>query len=124
MKPAPSGNHLHLFQSLFRGREDIFAVRWEKGKRNGYMPAYSYDTYLYRIHKMKGGTFKNYKDKTYSRLTGQEIRKHLRGEQFIGIYPLLMDNTSWFIAADFDKEHWAEESRKLIAAISGLSVLF
>ena len=69
MKPAPSGNHLHLFQSLFRGREDVFAVRWEKGKRNGYMPAYSYAPYLYRIHKMKGGTFKNYKDKTYSTLT-------------------------------------------------------
>ncbi|MCO6488272.1 MAG: DEAD/DEAH box helicase [Phaeodactylibacter sp.] len=118
MNPTPPDNHLHLFQSLFRGREDVFAIRWEKGKRNGYMPAYSYDPYLYRIHKMKGGTFKNYKDKTYSRLTDQEIRKHLQGEQFIGIYPLLKDNSSWFIAADFDKERWAEESRKLIAACS------
>lgn len=118
MNPSPPDSHLQLFRSIFRGREDVFAVRWEKGKRNGYMPTYSYDPYLYRIHRMKGGTFKNYKDKTYSKLTDQEIRKHLRGEQFIGIYPLLVDNTSWFIAADFDKEHWAEESQKLIAACS------
>ncbi|MCB0614653.1 MAG: DEAD/DEAH box helicase, partial [Phaeodactylibacter sp.] len=118
MKPAPPDNHLHLFRSIFRGREDVFAIRWEKGNKSGYMPAYSYDPYLYRIHKMKGGTFKNYKDKTFSRLTDQEIRKHLQGEEFIGIYPLLKDNISWFIAADFDKEHWAEESRKLIAACS------
>lgn len=116
MKPTLPDDHIRIFRSVFRGREDVFAVRWEKGSKSGYMPAYSYDPYLYRIHRMKGGTFKNYKDKTYSKLTGQEIRKHLQGEQFIGIYPLLVDNTSWFIAADFDKEHWAEESRKLIAA--------
>ncbi len=99
MNPPPPDSHLRLFRSIFRGREDVFAIHWEKGNRNGYMPAYSYDPYLYRIHKMKGGTFKNYKDKTYSRLTDQEIRKHLQGEQFIGIYPLLKDNSSWFIAA-------------------------
>ncbi len=29
------------------------------------MPAYHYDPYRYRLHKMKGGTFKNYNDKTY-----------------------------------------------------------
>ena len=118
MKPTLPDDHIRIFRSVFRGREDVFAVRWEKGSKSGYMPAYTYDPYLYRIHKMKGGTFKNYKDKTYSKLTDQEIRKHLQGEQFIGIYPLLKDNTTWFIAADFDKEHWAGESRKLISACS------
>ncbi|MFY9463715.1 MAG: hypothetical protein WAP48_01435 [Sediminibacterium sp.] len=48
-------NKLHLFRSLFKGREDIFALRWEKGAKNGYMPAYFYDPYRYRAHKMKGG---------------------------------------------------------------------
>ncbi len=105
---------LNLFKSLFKGREDVFARRWEKGNKSGYMPAYYYDRYMYRLHKMKGGTFKNYKDKALLPLTDEQFQKHLHGEQFIGIYPLLPDNTSWFIAADFDKENWMEECRTLI----------
>jgi superfamily II DNA or RNA helicase len=102
---------IQLFKSAFKGREDVFAVRWENGKKSGYMPAYSYDPYLYRTHKMRGGTFQNYQDKTYLPLSDKEIEKHLRGEQLIGIYPLLPDNTSWFIATDFDDDNWLEECK-------------
>jgi len=73
------------------------------------MPAYEFDPYLYRIHKMKGGSFKSYDGKTYLALSDQQIFKHLNGEQLIGIYPLLKDNNSWFIAADFDKKNWKDE---------------
>ncbi|WP_231563345.1 hypothetical protein [Salegentibacter sp. Hel_I_6] len=107
-----------LISSLFKGRTDVFAIHWQKGKKSGYMPAYSYDPYMYRLHKMKGGSFKNYKDKTHQPLTGYQIEKHLNGKQLIGIYPLLKDNTSWFIAADFDKHNWIEECRKLIEICS------
>ena len=100
---------IQLFKSLFKGREDVFAVRWESGKKSGYMPAYSYDPYLYRAHKMRGGSFQNYQDKTYLPLSDKEIEKHLNGDQLIGIYPLLKDNTSWFIAADFDDKNWQKE---------------
>ena len=41
-------NQIKLFQSLFKGRDDVFAVRWEKSGRSGYMPAYHYDPYHYR----------------------------------------------------------------------------
>ncbi len=112
---------LSLFKSLFKGREDVFAIRWEKAAqsdggriKSGYMPAYQYDPYMYRLHKMKGGSFKNYKDKTYLPLTDQQLLKHFNGDKLIGIYPLLQENTSWFIAADFDKEKWAEECRKFL----------
>lgn len=105
-----------LFRSLFRGREDVYAIRWEKGEMSGYMPAYSFDPYMYRLHKMKGGTFKSYPDKTYLPLSDEQIAKHLKGEQLIGMYPLLKDNTSWFLAADFDKENWLEECKIFIKA--------
>ena len=111
-------NQIKLFKSVFKGREDVFAIRWEKGNKSGYMPAYFYDPYLYRAHKMKGGTFQNYNDKTYLKLTDGEIAKHLNGEQLIGVYPLLIDNTSWFLVADFDKENWIEECQKFISACS------
>jgi superfamily II DNA or RNA helicase len=109
-------NHIQLFKSVFKGREDVFAIRWEKGNKSGYMPAYHYDPYMYRAHKMKGGTFQNYNDKTYLKLTDQEIAKHLNGEQLIGIYPLLQDNTSNFIVADFDEANWIDDARKFLKA--------
>jgi len=40
-----------------------------------------------------------------------EIVKHLKGEQHIGIYTLLTDNTSWFLVADFDKETWINQRK-------------
>nr|NQU92569.1 restriction endonuclease subunit R [Bacteroidota bacterium] len=102
MDQSPIDN-LHLFKSLFRGREDIFAIRWEKNGKSGYFPAYDFDPYQFRLHKIKGGTIQTYPDKQLSALTNKQILKHLNGGHFIGIYPLLKDNTSWFIAADFDK---------------------
>lgn len=109
---------ISLIKSLFKGRTDVFAIHWQKGKKSGYMPAYSYDPYMYRLHKMKGGSFKNYKDKTHQPLTDNQIEKHLNGKQLIGIYPLLKDNTSWFIAADFDKQNWIEECLRLLEICS------
>jgi hypothetical protein len=107
-------NQIQLFKSVFKGREDVFAVRWEKETKSGYMPAYFYDLYMYRAHKIKGGTFQNYKDKIYLKLTDKEIAKYLNGEQLIGIYPLLSDNSSWFLVADFDKENWIAEAKSFI----------
>jgi superfamily II DNA or RNA helicase len=109
-------NNIQLFKSVFAGREDVFAVRWEKGNKSGYMPAYFYDPYRYRAHKMNGGTFQTYTDKEYLPFTEREIEKHLNGEQYIGIYPLLKDNTSWFIVADFDKVDWIDDCKKFINA--------
>jgi hypothetical protein len=31
-------NQIQLFKSVFKGREDVFAVRWEKENKSGYMP--------------------------------------------------------------------------------------
>ena len=109
-----SDSKLNLISSLFNSRKDVFAIHWQKGKKSGYMPACRFDPHRYKMHKMKGGTFQQYTDKTYLPLTDEEIKKHLRGEQLIGIYPLLKNNTSFFIAADFDGDKWIRESLKFI----------
>jgi len=111
-----SFNQIKLFHSLFKGREDVFAVRWEKSSKSGYMPVYNYDMYHYRAHKMNGGTFQNYPHKTYLPLTDNEVQKHLNGIQQIGVYPLLQDNTSWFLVADFDKQNWKVEAVNFLNA--------
>ena len=103
-------DNINTFRSLFKGREEVFAVRWEKGNKSGYMPAYFYDPYRLRAHKMNGGTFQNFTDKSYLKLTDEQFQKHLDGFHHIGVYPLLQDNTTWFLAADFDKANWQKEA--------------
>jgi len=38
----------------------------------------------------------------------------LTGKKAIGVYPLLLDETCWFLAADFDKKTWGEDSLAFI----------
>lgn len=105
--------NLVLFRSLFRGRDDVYAVRWEKDGRGGYMPAYRVDWDDYNQHKAKGGTFANYTKKEYLPISDSALNEHLLGKSTMGIYPLLSDNTSFFIAADFDEDNWQEAILRL-----------
>ncbi len=112
---------IQLFQSFFNGREDIFAIRWEKENKSGYMPAYDLDWEAFSTHKANGGTLKNFPNKNFTKLTEQRITNHLNGKEVIGLYPLLEDNNSWLIVADFDesissKKTWIEECRIFITA--------
>jgi hypothetical protein len=50
------------------------------------MPAYFYDLYRFRVHKMNGGTFQNFTEKSYLKLTDEQIQKHLVGIHHIGVY--------------------------------------
>lgn len=99
-------SEISLYTALFKGRTDVYALRWEKESKSGYMPAYDLNWNEYNAHKAKGGTFQNFKNKSYKPLTENYIEEHLNGKQTIGMYPLLQDNTSWFIAADFDEKNW------------------
>ena len=46
------------------------------------------------------------KTRKFRPLTDEVIRHHLTGDLTVGIYPLLLDETCWFLAADFDKKIW------------------
>jgi superfamily II DNA or RNA helicase len=116
-----SKESLNVFKSLFRGRQDVFAIRWESDDRSGYIPAYDLNWDEYAIHKTNGGTLKDFANKSYSPLTEQRLLNHLSGKEVIGLYPLLQDNSSWFIAADFDESQsgkisWQDEVKIFIDA--------
>jgi len=106
--------NIELYISLFRGRQDIYAKYWEKNGRSGYSPAYQFNWDEFLAFKAKGGTIKDFPNKRLLPLTQLTIEKHLFGQWSIGIYPLLEDNSSYFIAADFDRKNWKEESSALI----------
>src|SRR5450756_1491159 len=108
-----SAEDINFFKSLFNGRQDVYATHWEKNGKSGYMPAYKVDWSDYRKHTASGGTFKDYTKKEYQPFTNEVILRHFQGSETIGIYPLLEDNTSHFITADFDDENWKESIQKL-----------
>ncbi len=107
---------LNLYMSLFRGRTDVYARYWEKNGQANYSPAYDVNWTAYNDFKMKGGAFKDFKDKKLIPLTPDIVKKHLIGATAIGVYPILQDNTSYFIAADFDGENWQQDSKNFIAS--------
>lgn len=109
-----SDDQLNLYLSLFKGRTDVYARYWEKNGRSGYSPAYSFDWDEFLAHKQKGGMMNSFENKKLIPLTKDILKKHLLGDIALGVYPILEDNTSYFIAADFDGENWLEDAKKYI----------
>ena len=104
-----NSSDIDTFVSLFQGRQDVYVRRWEKDGKSGYMPAYDVNWDDYNKHKAQGGSFKTFDGKTLQAFSNNAIIEHLQGKATVGIYALLADNTSWFIAADFDGENWERD---------------
>lgn len=94
-----------LIRSLFRGREDVYALRWENARtgKTGYVPAVA-------------GGWTRTGPKRYLPLTDEAITQHLRGREAIGIYPLLEDDTCSFLACDLDGQTWQLDALALFEA--------
>ncbi|OGF21616.1 hypothetical protein A2316_00925 [Candidatus Falkowbacteria bacterium RIFOXYB2_FULL_38_15] len=114
---------LELFMSLFRGRIDVYARHWKREGRSGYSPAYEFSWDEFMAHKRRGGSIKDFKNKKLIPLTKEVVKKHLLGQHVIGIYPILPENTSHFIAADFDGENWLTDSKVFITACAEVGLL-
>jgi hypothetical protein len=94
-----------LFRSLFHGRDDVYAVRWENADgRYGYMPKADRDWKAYLRAKDEDRKKVDRQTRKFRPLTDEVVRGHLVGDHTIGIYPLLQDETCWFLAVDFDKK--------------------
>jgi superfamily II DNA or RNA helicase len=112
-----------LFRSLFRGRDDVFPKRWENTKtgKAGYAPTCA-NEWAPRIcgkPKVKCGNCPNH---AFLPVTDEVIDGHLRGRHTIGVYPMLADETCWFLAADFDKATWRDDAAAFLAACKARGV--
>jgi hypothetical protein len=112
-----------LFRGLFRGREDVYAVRMRfKSGDWGYVPASIRDWKA--VLSADAAVRKKVDQKTRKllSLTDDVLRQHLEGKQTIGVYPLLLDETCWFLAVDFDKKSWQENAAAFLETCHGLGV--
>ncbi len=109
-KNADEGDKIKLFMSLFKGRDDVYARRWENKKKgtSGYSPSCLNEWKPGLCVKPKG-TCTGCTHKAYAALTEKVIDNHLRGKIVAGIYPMLPDETCWFLAIDFDDGEWQKD---------------
>ena len=112
-----------LFRSLFRGREDVYPVRWEAktGEKAGYSPACAneWKRPLCAKPRVRCSECEN---RELVPVTNDTIQNHLLGKHTIGVYPLLPDETCWFLAVDFDKTTWKEDAAAFLKTCEELGV--
>jgi len=121
-----------LFRSLFRGREDVFPRRFESKRtgKSGYQPVCRIEWIrpFCQKPKIKCGDCEN---RDFTPLSEDIIRNHLIGidptdryqrEFVIGVYPMLLDETCWFLAVDFDKVTWKEDLKAYLETCRTFSI--
>lgn len=114
---------IELFRSLFRGRDDVYAIRWENADgRSGYMPKADRDWKSYLHAKDKDRKKVDRQTRKFRPLTKDVVRGHLVGDHTVGIYPLLQDETCWLLAVDFDKKTWQKDAAAFLVACREMNV--
>ncbi|MGH9010477.1 MAG: TOTE conflict system archaeo-eukaryotic primase domain-containing protein [Acidimicrobiia bacterium] len=100
-RSSPRAAKVALFRTLFSGRDDVYALRWENQQsgKSGWGPA------------VRGGWGNARRpDREYLPFTDEVAERHLAGEVHAGLYPLLRGDTCRLLACDFDGPGWVLDS--------------
>ncbi len=125
--PATSGfsttEKVALFRRLFRGRTDVYPVRWESRTtgKSGYSPACANEwrAGVCAKPRVKCADCGN---RLLLPVSDEVIFRHLAGDHTVGIYPLLEDDGCHFLAVDFDDEEWREDALSFMQSCDELGV--
>jgi hypothetical protein len=116
---AETSFHLHaksdpaekvrLFMSLFKGRDDLYAKRWEsRDGGSGYAPVClnEWSPVICRKPEVRCASCKQ---RSFAALDQNVVEAHLRGHLIAGIYPLRRDEKCHFLVIDFDEDGWQQD---------------
>ncbi len=121
--PRSKREKVALFRRLFAGRTDVFPKRWENRatKKRGYAPACANEwvSGVCEKPRIRCGECPN---QAFLEVTDQVYLDHLQGRHVVGVYPLLPDETCWFLAVDFDKGEWREDVAAYAATSRGFGL--
>jgi len=126
---SPPHEKIALFRSLFRGREDVYPRRFENQRtgRAGYAPACG-NEWVRGICEKPRIKCADCPHRAFLPVTDEVIRWHLsgrdgQGKDFVaGVYPMLADETCFFLAIDFDKESWRDDVLAVMATCRRLDI--
>ena len=112
-----------VFRRLFRGRTDVYPVRWESQKtgKSGYAPACA-NEWRHGVCNKPRIKCSDCSNRLLTPLSDVVIYKHLAGDHTIGVYPLLTDDTCHFLAVDFDEAEWKEDAKAFVHSCDELGV--
>ena len=121
-KRSPSWK-VGIFSDLFRGRDDVFAVRWEnlRSGRSGYSPRCEHE-WRHGVcgkPKVRCGACGN---QAFTSLDDSQLLAHLQGRQVIGIYPLLANDACRLLAMDLDGSTWQSDVQAIRKTCRGFDV--
>jgi hypothetical protein len=110
-----------LFRQLFRGRDDVYARRFESRRtgKSGYSPACANEWAAGVCDKPRIKCSACVHQRFFP-MTDEAVRWHLCGQDaaghdfVMGIYPLLRDETCFFLAIDLDKQNWRDDAREVV----------
>lgn len=100
-----------LFQSVFHGREDVFAKRWYSSttKKSGYQPVcereWNREFCDKRKYKCADCPNRKFAPLSYGYIYNHLAGKDEFGRDVIGLYPICKDNTCHFLCTDFDDKN-------------------
>jgi hypothetical protein len=126
---SPTAAKISLFRSLFRGREDVYPRRFESRKSGkcGYQPACA-NVWAAGICQKPKVKCPECSQRRFLPVTDDVIRWHLSGQDdagrdfVMGVYPMLRDETCFFLTADFDKSHWQEDAATILETCRRMNV--
>ncbi len=121
---SPAAEKVALFRRLFAGRADVFPVRWDNRNagRSGYAPACANEWVRGTCGKPQVKC-RECPHQAFIPVSDEVVERHLRGgvasppgtgDYVIGVYPMLPDETCWFLAADFDGDSWSVDAIALL----------
>jgi len=118
---SSSDEKIALFRSLFRGRDDVYPRRFESRKtgKSGYAPACA-NEWVRGICEKPRIKCAECPHRRFLPVTDDVIRWHLSGRDdagqtfVVGVYPMLLDETCFFLAVDFDKSGWLDDSTAFV----------
>ncbi len=121
--PITPKEKISLFRQLFRGRNDVYPLLWVSSKtgRKGYSPACG-NEWVRGICEKPRVKCSECPNQAFLPLNDKVVLSHLQGRHSIGIYPMLKDETCWFLAADFDKESWLDDVAAFVETCQSLNI--
>lgn len=101
-----------FFLSVFKGRSDLYAKRYysEKTGKSGYTPVCK-NEWSYGLCDKRKYKCADCPNREFTPLSAEAVKAHLIGQDVFfrdvaAIYPMLEDNTTYLLVADFDEKNW------------------
>lgn len=126
---SPVASKIALFRSLFRGREDVYPRRFESRKtgRSGYQPACA-NEWAHGVCEKPRIKCSECSHRRFLPATDEVVFQHLSGlddlgrDFVMGVYPMLLDETCFFLAVDFDGGTWQADAGAFVETCRRIEV--